>query len=117
MPIKVPRALLAHVTAISIHPLRLPCAIRSDPDMYHYLPWTNVFVVHLHSPTHHNDLATCGFAEDCGVVAEGALTHSGMFQASALGLPPVESREASFAAAKARCQVPQDGHPIRTLWH
>ena len=38
--------------------------------------------------------------ENSVVVAEGQLLHSGVFQAIAVGLPIVESREASFTAAK-----------------
>ena len=34
------------------------------------------------------------------VVAEGELQHSGVFKATALGLPPVESRRTSEIAAK-----------------
>ena len=34
------------------------------------------------------------------VVAEGELQHNGVFKASALGLPPVESRRTSEIAAK-----------------
>ena len=41
-------------------------------------------------------------AENCVVVAEGELQHNGVFRASALGLPPVESRRTSEIAAKAR---------------
>ncbi len=39
-------------------------------------------------------------SENCVVVAEGELQHSGVFKASALGLPPVESRRTSEIAAK-----------------
>lgn len=39
-------------------------------------------------------------AENSVVVAEGELTHGGVFRAIAMGLPKLESREASFTAAK-----------------
>lgn len=38
--------------------------------------------------------------ENSIVVVEGELQHSGVFLARALGLPPIESRELSLAAAK-----------------
>ncbi len=41
-----------------------------------------------------------GCTENCVVVAEGELQHNGVFRASALGLPPVESRRTSEIAAK-----------------
>jgi hypothetical protein len=42
-------------------------------------------------------------AENCIVVAEGALQHSGVFAVAALGFPPAELRAESQVAAKARC--------------
>ncbi len=39
-------------------------------------------------------------AENCIVVAEGVLQHSGTFKVRALGFPPVELRGESRAAAK-----------------
>lgn len=48
------------------------------------------------------DLATAAttaglFTENCIVVAEGALNHLGVFEVSALGFPPAESREETRA--------------------
>ena len=42
-------------------------------------------------------------AENCIVVAEGVLQHSGTFKVRALGFPPVELRGESRAAAKVSC--------------
>ncbi|KAL3133858.1 hypothetical protein ABBQ32_008325 [Trebouxia sp. C0010 RCD-2024] len=51
------------------------------------------------------DLAQCQtssglYTENCIVIAEGELDHRGIFRASALGMPPVESQEDSRAATK-----------------
>lgn len=46
------------------------------------------------------DLGRALFAENCIVVAEGVLQHSGTFKVRALGFPPVELRGESRAAAK-----------------
>ena len=39
-------------------------------------------------------------AENCIVVAEGALQHNGVFRVDALGFPPPETRAESQAALK-----------------
>ena len=44
-------------------------------------------------------------AENCIVVAEGVLQHSGVFKVRALGFPPVELRSESRLAAKVRRQL------------
>lgn len=41
-------------------------------------------------------------AENCIVVAEGALQHNGVFRVDALGFPPPETRAESQAALKVR---------------
>ncbi len=46
-------------------------------------------------------MVLCRGAENCIVIAEGELDHRGVFRATALGMPPVESREDSLAATKA----------------
>lgn len=43
-----------------------------------------------------------GGAENCIVVAEGVLQHSGVLKVRALGFPPVEFRSESRQAAKVR---------------
>lgn len=51
------------------------------------------------------DLSDCQtssglYTENCIVIAEGALDHRGIFRTSALGMPPIESREDSMQATK-----------------
>jgi hypothetical protein len=45
----------------------------------------------------------CG-SENCIVIAEGELQHSGVFRARALAFPPVEVRTDSDAAIKVGCE-------------
>ena len=47
-----------------------------------------------------HDVGRAWCAENCIVVAEGVLQHSGTFKVRALGFPPVELRGESRAAAK-----------------
>ena len=49
----------------------------------------------------------CAAAENCIVVAEGALQHNGVFRVDALGFPPPEARAESQAALKARRPEPE----------
>ena len=54
-------------------------------------------------------------AENCIVVAEGVLQHSGVFKVRALGFPPVEFRGESLQAAKVRLRSMLE--QTRTLLH
>ena len=74
------------------------CSLLSD------LPWCSAAMYAVISaPIWVRQHSTTKCAENCVVVAEGELQHNGVFRASALGLPPVESRRTSEIAAKVRC--------------